>query len=182
MRLQLLLVAVTWLFACIGAGATGTATAHRNEVYSYEGFAGGRIEIHTAGAVILGDFGVNAKICSDQSKYFCVNAPGAFYFAVPKHFTNGLRTWKVDGHRYDVLSSTRWLMIMGVDVPVAIIATTSRSPNGDTATTYFYYSQKIGLIGFESRLKVPCEKSRKSNEDFPVLYLLNEKSGFGATN
>lgn len=180
MRFQLFLVVALWLCACISAGAT--APSHSNVVYSYEGFAGGRIEIHTEGSVIFGDFGVDAKICDASSKYFCVNAPNAFYFAVPKHFTSGVNTWTVDGHRYVVLSPTRWLTIFGKDIPVAIIATTSRSPNGDTATEYFYYSQKVGLVGFESQLKIPCGQSRKLNEQYPVLYLLNEKIGFGAAN
>lgn len=151
-----------------------------SNVYSYESFEGGRIAIDESGAVMLGDFGVKATFCGVHSEYFCVNSPGIFYFAVPKHIAETTQSWVVDGHKYELVSGIRWMMILGSDIPVTIISTTDRAHNGDTATRYFYYSPKIGLIAFEDQLKVmPGNPARRTYKS-PDLYVLNEKVGFGA--
>ena len=161
-----------------GSGAPGDDEG----IYSYESFAGGRIEIRDAGAVVFGDFGVKATICGIHSEYFCVNAPHAFYFAVPKHIAETTQSWIVDGHKYELVSAIRSMMILGSVIPVVIISTTDRAHNGDTVTTYFYYSPEIGLIAFEDRLKVlPGNPARRTYRS-PDLYVLNEKVGFGAAN
>lgn len=151
-------------------------------VYSYGSFAGGRITIDEARSVIFfGDYGVEATFCGIHSEYFCVNAPRAFYFAVPKHIADTTQSWTVDGHKYELVSAIRSMMILGSVIPVVIISTTDRAHNGDTATTYFYYSPKIGLIGFQDRLTVlPGNPARRTYKS-PDLYVLNEKVGFGAT-
>lgn len=151
-------------------------------VYSYESFWGGRIAIDESGAIMLGDFGVKATFCGVHSEYFCVNAPRTFYFAVPKHISKTTQSWTVDGHKYELVSTMRSMMILGNVIPVVIISTTDRAHNSGTATTYFYYSPKIGLIGFEDWFTVlPGNPARRTYKS-PDLYVLNEKVGFGAAN
>lgn len=174
------------LFATVVLLMPGTLLLAENSnlptpsVYSYESFAGGRIAIDESGAVILGDFGVKATFCGVHSEYFCVNAPRTFYFAVPKHIADTTPSWTVDGHKYELVSAIRSMMILGSVIPVVIISNTDRAHNGDTATRYFYYSPKIGLIGFEDWFTgLPGNPARRSYKS-PDLYILNEKIGFGA--
>ena len=182
MYLKVLLSGMILCLLSFNGWAGSTAPMRDDGIYSYESFAGGRIEIRNEGAVIFGDFGVKATICGSHSNYFCVNASRAFYFAVPKHFSDTDRSWTVYGHKYELVSAIRWMMVIGNVIPVAIISTTDRAHNGDTATRYFYYSPKIGLIAFEDRLKVlPGNPARKSYKS-PDLYVLNENIGFGANN
>jgi len=152
------------------------AEAVNGQEFDYSTFFGGRIVIRLNGTIILGDYGIKATFCSKSSPYYCVNSD-AFTFAVPKSLTGARDAWVVSGHRYKVSSSLRYMTILGHALKVMVILSTDRAPNGKTGSTYFYYSPQLGLLGYSVIINSPSGHTLNKG---PVIYLLENKKGFGA--
>ena len=182
MRNRGMLLSLIALLLPVSVLAATPSSKPFDAAYDYVGFGGGMMEIREHG-VIIGDYGTRATFCGSGSPYFCVNSY-AFNFAVPKHITRDKKSWIVDGHKYKLVSPVRWMVIMGRSISVVIISNTSHMPNGDSGSTFYYYSPKIGLIGFENRVKIKCgnpvNSITKSFNKYPDLYIVAGKTGFGA--
>lgn len=148
--------------------------------YPYVSFRGGRLDIKMNGSVLLGDYGVKAKICDEGSSYYCVNSD-FFNFAVPRNLkTDSTKTWTVDTHTYQIVSPSRYVIIFGKEIDVTIISCSEHMANGDIAVTYFYYSSKLGLLGFENNINVKPGNPSHPGSDFPGVYISADPYGFGA--
>ena len=146
--------------------------------FAYVTMSGARLAIRLSGEVILGDYGVNAKLCPKTSKYYCVNSD-VFKFAVPKKIDDKDQLWEVNGTRYVVIESLRYMIVFGKEIRIMVISTTDRAHNGNTGTMYFYYSPEYGLMGFQAVLKKSPTDSRPNES---TIYLLANQKGFGAIN
>lgn len=159
--------------------AGGNIESRGNGVYTYVGFGGGIVQIRDEGTVMIGDYGVKARVCGVDSEYYCVNS-GVFYFAVPKILTENNKSWAVNGREYKVVYPLRWISLFGRSIQVTIIENQEFAPNGDSATTYYYYSPVSGLLGYEATEDTKCGNPPRPKSSAPVLYFLSGKVGFGA--
>jgi hypothetical protein len=163
------------------SSAAGTDSAERTGVYTYLGFGHvSPMQIRDHGTVMVGDYGTLAKICGEESEYYCVKAD-FFHFAVPKKLTADKPSWVVDDRTYKLIVPARSMSILGTTYSVAVISNTITTSGGSTVTTFYYYSPAKGLLAFEeSEVYKPGDTSKLPPGDFPSLNILAGDKGFGA--
>lgn len=119
-----------------------------------------------------------ATFCPSNSDLYCVDSK-AFHFAVPRKFDSTSKSWKLNGHQYDVVEPLADGKLFGKKVKVAIIKSESTEESGAKGTEYYFYSPDSGLLAYELVIQPAIGASYTKSAYAPVFLLVVNAKGIG---
>lgn len=174
------LMVVLGFAAC--SACAGTAGAVEDSVIKYGSPSGGadfvidikKGEIRYSSTDVV----MAATFCPSSSDLYCVDSK-AFHFAVPKKFDLTSKSWKSNGHQYDVVVPLAESELFGKKLKVVLIKSQATEESGATGTEYYYYAPDYGLLAYELVIQPSAGSGDVPKAYAPVVLLLENAKGIG---
>jgi hypothetical protein len=149
-------------------------------VYGYSNLAHGNglIIDENREAVLIGDTGTGATFCRANSGFYCVESK-YFNFAIPRKVSKSNLSWRMGNYKYKVLIPLTSKVLLNSVVNIMLIG--QFTLKHEHVISYYYYSPKVGLLGFFTYIPKSLRNKIFGNMDIMLDTMISsDKVGFGA--